>query len=74
MFDLISIDSFEIKNRGTVFVVESPIDYKKHNIFMGKQKINGKEYTVIGVEDFLLTETSKGTKIGLLVENIDKEI
>lgn len=64
-----SLDTFEIKNRGRVFVVENDKDRDRdNNDLLGSEVIiDGKNYKVKGVESFAIQKIYKGQKIGLLV-------
>lgn len=71
MFRFMSLSSFEIKERGRVFVVESPFSCNRNdvlNFLGGKVEIDGVEYNPIGVEVFsLATPLHIGETIGILV-------
>lgn len=60
---------FDIKNRGTVFVVRLDRDYADDEIQKGMAvQINGKEYVLRGVEYYLVPSPfSAGREIGLVV-------
>lgn len=64
-----SLETFEIKNRGRVFVVENDKDRDRdNNDLLGSEVIiDGKNYKVKGVESFVIQKIYKGQKIGLLV-------
>lgn len=74
IFSVSSLDRFELKERGTVFIIESPVKAdRKHKAMMeslqGKIKIDGIEYTPLGFEWHLpATPVSVGEKIGVLVK------
>lgn len=71
MFQFISLSNFEIKERGKVFVVKSPLSCNRNDVlnFLGeKVEIDGVEYNPIGVEVFsLATPLHIGESIGILV-------
>jgi len=64
-----SLDTFEIKERGTVFVVVNDKDRKFGCPDMiGKEVIiDGQTHTVKGIESFCIPIIAKGLKIGILV-------
>lgn len=64
-----SLDVFEVKERGKVFIVENDKDRdRSNNDLIGSAVIiDGQNYKVVGVESFALTKIAKGDKIGLLV-------
>lgn len=64
-----SLDTFEIKGRGKVFVVENEKDrIRDDNDLLGSEVvIDGQPYVVKGVESFPIHKIIKGQKIGLLV-------
>ena len=71
MIEYKSLDQFEIKGRGIVYIVEykgETIYKSKNNPLMGsKVKINDNEFTIKGVESYAIETISDGQKIGLLV-------
>jgi len=64
-----SIESFEIKNRGKVFMVINDKDrFKSDNDLIGCEVIiDGVIYRVKGIESFAIENIKKGNPIGLLV-------
>jgi hypothetical protein len=64
-----SLDIFEIKDKGKVFVVENDKDRNRDdNDLIGSEVIiDGENYKVRGVESFAIPIIAKGQKIGLLV-------
>lgn len=64
-----SLDTFELKNRGTVYIVENDKARKRDDMkLIGTIVfIDSLPYTVKGVEAFLTPIISKGEKIGILV-------
>lgn len=64
-----SLDKFEIKSRGTVFVViNEKTRARDNNDLLGSEvTIDGQQYVVKGVESFAKAMIQKGDKIGLCV-------
>lgn len=64
-----SLDKFELKNQGTVFIVENDKDRNRDDMkLIGTIVfIDTMPYTVKGVEAFLSPTILKGEKIGILV-------
>jgi hypothetical protein len=64
-----SLDTFEIKGIGKIFVVENDKDRNRDNndLFGSKVIIDGQKYKVKGIESFAIQKIAKGDKIGLLV-------
>jgi hypothetical protein len=66
-----SLDEYELKGRGVVFMVENDKHRSNHGgkdgLIGSVVNINGKDYTVRAVEAFAKIDISKGDKIGLLV-------
>ena len=64
-----SLDTYEIKGRGRVFIVENDKNrVRDKNDLVGSEVIiDETNYKVKGVESFLLPIIKKGQKIGLLV-------
>ena len=61
------IDSYEIKNRGKIIVVESN-DNMDNNFLVGKEvDIDGEKHLVKAVSTFCIKGVKKGDKIGLLI-------
>lgn len=63
-----SLDTYELKGRGKIFIVENDKDRDTSNndLIGSKVIIDGQQYTVKGVESFTLQKINKGQKIGLL--------
>lgn len=64
-----SKDSYELKDRGTVYIVEADQDYTRgeDNLVGEKISIDGWGYIVKGME-FMGNRNKKGDNIGLLVK------
>ena len=64
-----SLDSYELKERGTVYIVENEVDRSrdKNDLIGSEVFIDGVKHKIKGVESFLLSTIRKGDKIGLLV-------
>jgi hypothetical protein len=64
-----SLDTFEIKGRGKVFIVENDKDRDRdNNDLLGSEVIiDGQKYNVKSIESFAILKIAKGQKIGLLV-------
>lgn len=64
-----SIDSFEIKEHGTVFMVMNDEDRTRDNndLINTEVIINDVVYKVKGVDSFAIKNIKKGNPIGLLV-------
>lgn len=64
-----SLDTFEIKGKGKVFVVENDKDRNRdNNDLVGSEVIiDGQKYNVKGIESHAIQKIAKGQKIGLLV-------
>ena len=64
-----SLDKYELKGRGTVYIVENEIERDRcsNNLIGIEVLIDGVKYKVKGVESFLIPTIRKGYKIGLLV-------
>ena len=64
-----SLDKYEIKGIGTVFVVKNEVERNRdsNNLVGKKVIIDGIQHKVKGVESFCLPTIRKGDKIGLLV-------
>lgn len=64
-----SLDSFEVKDRGTVYIVENDKDRDRNHMgLVGTIVfIDTMPHTVLGVDAFTLPKILKGEKIGLLV-------
>lgn len=67
-----SISTYEIKDRGKVFIVENDKDRDRdNNGLLGSEVIiDGNKYKVLGVESLPMKTITKGQTIGLLVTNI----
>ncbi len=72
MEEFTSDEKYEIKDRGTVFVIRNPRAYEREmnpNPFMGKDVlINGVAYIVKGIETHCVSPVREGSRVGLLVE------
>ena len=68
-----SLDSFIIKDRGTVYIVESPYTYEngKSNMVGKLIVIDDKKFIVKGIEAYTIPTIHKGVKIGLLVREVE---
>ncbi len=64
-----SVGQYEIKGRGTVFVVENDKDRQrdKNDLLGSDVIIDGANYKVKGIESHAVPMIYKGQKIGLLV-------
>lgn len=62
-----SLDTFLIKGRGRVFVVENDKDRDNNDLLGSEVTIDGVNYKVCGVESFAMQKIAKGVRIGLLV-------
>lgn len=66
-----SLDQFELKGRGKVYIVEykgETIHKSKGNPLVGsKVKIDGNEFMIKGIESYGIETISDGQKIGLLI-------
>jgi len=73
MFHLMALDKFEIKDRGTVFIVESPVEsgrsYTELREALGSTvEIDGIQCEPVGFETNLLASRVRiGERIGILV-------
>ena len=65
-----SLDSFEINGRGTVYVINAPMEFDRNNCpLIGKTIImDGEKREVKAIESYCIPTISKGTKIGLLLK------
>lgn len=64
-----SLDNYEIKGRGTVYIAENEVERNRdNNDLIGSEAfIDGVKYKIKGVESLALSIIRKGDKIGLLV-------
>lgn len=63
-----SFESIKHRDGRLVFYVDAPFDFEDRKVFMGEEvKINGKTYTIAGVEAHCVSLIRKGTSIGLWV-------
>jgi hypothetical protein len=67
-----SLDTYEVKGRGKVFVVKNDKDRDrdKNDLIGSAVIIDGMKYLVLGVESFAVQKIAQGDKIGLLVSRI----
>jgi hypothetical protein len=69
MLEFESVDSFEIKGRGKVFLVKNPQTCENFiHLWRQRVKIDDKFYTVRGIEHQGLPPYPKNMLIGLLVQ------
>ena len=74
IFSVDSLDRFEVKGRGTVFCIESPVKAERNHKAMmdalnGSIKIDGIKYEPLGFEWHVpATPVYVGEKIGVLVK------
>lgn len=77
MYKLKSLDNFQLQNRGTVYIVESPIECDRKfssiiNIMGPVVEIDGTQYEIIAIEMKMPgTPLRIGEHIGLLVNSLD---
>jgi hypothetical protein len=64
-----SIDTYEIKGRGKVFIVvnDKERDRDNNDLVGSNVIIDGENYIVKGVESYAIPKISKGQLIGLLI-------
>ena len=64
-----SLDKYEIKGRGTVYIVENELERGRSNndLINSEVIIDGVKHKVKGVESFAIPTIRKGDTIGLLV-------
>jgi hypothetical protein len=60
-----SLDNYEIKGRGVVYIVENDVERSRDNndLLNSEVFIDGVKYKVKGVESFSLTTKKKGDRI-----------
>lgn len=63
-----SLTAYRVKDRGVVFMVEAPFDFTDRSVLLGPCIIDGTPYNVKAVEAYAMVKISKGTVVGLLVD------
>ena len=62
-------ESIRIRDGRKMFYIDAPFDFKDGKVFIDEEvKINGKTYTIAGIERHCVSLMRKGTVIGLLVK------
>lgn len=74
-YEFISTEKYHIEDRGDVYMVLAPHEYKRDECpFLGKEVlINGIKFLVIAVESYAISPTRKGSRIGLLVTDMQEQ-
>lgn len=74
IYELQSLDKFEVPGRGLIYLVENPFECNHFDHLIGQIQIDGMVRTVTGIERCVHTPPCrKGEKIGLLVQGETKD-
>lgn len=73
IYELKSLDKFNVPGRGLIYLVENPFECDNFDHLIGQIQIDGVVKTVTGIESYRITPPfRKGHKLGLLVREEPK--